>query len=353
MSDNSALISPLRRLEPNDISILRYVAGSALAMAIAMGGAWNLSFLLPVLSLGYFAPGAKPPTFKQGAFFILTIVVSSLLVLLFTKLFLDYLLVFIPLFALALLHVFYTNRLAITNKLFVLMTLMLIPMLGFISLEVALLVAKGIIIGAVLTIFLVWMVYAIIPNIANSEIVKESKQMQKPMASEERFLNALNTLIVVLPVVLVFYFFQWSGAILIMIFIAILSMQPAFNIKAGVALILGNLLGGVAAILMYEMLVVVPEFFFLILMVLFAGLYFGVRVHTGKKTAPLYGMAYSTILLILGQSTSGTDDAGEKVWIRVFQIMIAVIYVVLAFSVLNFYKQRYLARKERRKTLAI
>jgi hypothetical protein len=50
-------------------------------------------------------------------------------------------------------------------------------------------------------------------------------------------------------------------------------------------------------------------------------------------------------LLIIGQATTGTSDAGDKVWIRVVQIMIAVIYVVVAFVVLKAFKERRLKSK--------
>ena len=345
MSGNSSILLPLRKLEPNDVSILRYVAGSTIAIALALGVAWDLSFLLPVLSLGYFAPGAKPPTFKQGVLFVGIIIVSSFLVLLFTKIFMEYLWVFIPLLALALLHIFYTNKINAANKVFVLMTLLLIPMLGFISIELAYSVANSIIIGALLTLLLVWTVHALIPDVKVSGNSVKAKPKAELPEDNVRFTSALNTLIVVFPVVLAFFFFQWAGGLIILIFIAILSMQPSFSFKAGFALILGNLIGGIVAIIIYEMLVVVPLFSFMILVIILAGLFFASKLYSGKKTAPLYGMAFSTILLIIGQATTGTSDAGDKVWIRVLQIMIAVIYVVVAFAVLQAIKERKLKSK--------
>ena len=350
MPGRTIILLPLRRLEPNDISILRYVAGSTIAMAIALAFNWNLSYLLPVLSLGYFAPGAKPPTFKQGVSFVGTIIISTFLTLLFTKIFIEYLWVFIPVLALALLHVFYTNKLAVNNKLFVIISLLLIPMLGLISIQLAFIVAQSLIVVAMLTMFLVWTVHAIIPNVNTPENKATPKPITKSPTSTERFLKAINTMIVVFPVVLLFFFFQWAGGLLILIFIAILSMQPSFNFKAGFFLILGNLVGGVIAILMYETLVIVPKFSFMILVILLAGLYFAVKLYSGKKTAPLYGMAFSTLLLIIGQATTGTSDAGDKVWIRVLQIMVAVIYVVLAFATLHFFKERRLNRKIKNST---
>jgi hypothetical protein len=343
MSGRSSLIAPLRKFDLADISVLRYVCGATLAMAIALGVGWNLSHLLPVLAIGYFAPGAKPPTFKQGLMFLFTVIVSSFAALLFFKIAGEYIMAFIPGFALILLTIFHTNKLAPQNKLFVLVSFLLVPMLGFISLKVAYAVVFSIITGAVVTLILVWIVHAIIPDVTMPDKAAPAKPAPKPLSSDERLAHALNSLTVVLPLVLVFYFFQWSGGLLVLIFVAILSMNPAFNIKAGMALILGNLAGGIISIILYEMLVIVPQFFFLILLILLTGLFLGPKFFSGTKTAPLFGMAFSTVLLIIAQSTSGTDDAGEKVWIRVLQIMIAVIYVVLAFSIMNYFRQRRLA----------
>jgi uncharacterized membrane protein YccC len=156
----------------------------------------------------------------------------------------------------------------------------------------------------------------------------------------DRFRYALETLIIVLPVVLVFFFFQWSDGIIILIFITLLSMQPSFNYKAGKAMIIGNLLGGVFAIVLYELVVMAPHYLFFILMVLATSFFFSSRLFSSNPKAPLFGMGFSTFLLITGQSISWSVDAGGEVWMRVIMIMIAVIYVVTAFSIIEAYKSR-------------
>lgn len=332
----------LRRLEAVDINILRYVFGSTIAMALATGIAWELSFLLPVLSLGYFAPGSTLPTLRQGSVFVVTIVLSAFLILVFTRFLLDYTWAFLPVLGLALFGVYYTDKLGAQNKLFVLMNLLLIPMLGFISIQLAYLVALGVIIGAVLTLILVWSMHAIIPDIHSKQSPAPSSP--KPNA-KQRYEQAKKTWIIVFPVVVTFFFFQWAGGILVLIFIAILSMMPNFSFKAGMALILGNLLGGIFAILFYEIICIVPIYSFMVILIFLTALYFAGKLFSGKKTAPLYGMSYSTLLLIIGQSTSGTDDAGGKVWTRVIQILLAVLYVVIALSVLHFIQERKAQRR--------
>jgi hypothetical protein len=161
------------------------------------------------------------------------------------------------------------------------------------------------------------------------------------MPSPERLRDAIETTLVVLPVFILFYTLQLAGSLLILIFVALLSSQPGFaqNFKAGAALILGNVVGGVVAILFYELLVVMPEFQFLLLLTLLTGLLLGSRVFSGRKAAPLFGMAFSTVLLIIGSTTSGNAEAGAKVYTRVVQIMVAVTYVVTAFGIVGRFRR--------------
>ena len=92
-----------------------------------------------------------------------------------------------------------------------------------------------------------------------------------------------------------------------------------------------------------KLLVMVPEFYFLVMLTLLVGLVFGVRVFSDSPSAKLWGMAFSTLLLVIGSTTaSGSGEAGSKVYTRVLQITVAVLYVVMAFGVAD----RFVRRKE-------
>jgi cellulose synthase/poly-beta-1,6-N-acetylglucosamine synthase-like glycosyltransferase len=73
------------------------------------------------------------------------------------------------------------------------------------------------------------------------------------------------------------------------------------------------------------------------MLILLAGLLFGKEVFSRKPFASLYGMAFSTFLLILGDVISFTGDAGEKVWMRILQLSIVVIYIVIAFRLVDYF----------------
>ena len=213
---------------------------------------------------------------------------------------------------------------------------------------IAKMVAGGFLLSAVVTVGVVWLTHGLLPDPPDTHTTSASVAAAAApviLPPIERFRMAAVSALVVLPVLILFYSLQLHGALLILIFVGLLSSQPGFasNFKGGLALIIGNTIGGFAAIVMYELLVLVPEFDFLIVLPLFAGLVFGALVFSDKPTAKLYGMAFSTLLLVIASTTaSGSTEAGAKVYTRVAQIIVAVVYVVMAFGVAD----RFVRRKE-------
>lgn len=325
------------------IRILRYAVGSSLAMAVAMGFGWQLSFLTPVLSLSFLGTPAPRPKLKGGIAFIAVVAVACLAGMMLSRFVLPYPLVFIPFTGYLLFRLFYAKTGGVSPLLimWMLIALLVIPMLAMLAPALAGLVAAGIVVGATVTIGVVWLTYGIFPDPVGA--AQEAAPV-KPAAVAmpgERLQGAVLSTSVLFPVFVLFYMFQWADSILILIFVAILAQQPSFatNFKAGVALIVGNVIGGAAAIVFYELLVVVPEFWFLLVLTLLAGLVFGTRVFSGKPTAPLCGMAFSTLLLVIGSTTSGEGEAGSKVYSRVMQMLAAVVYVVAAFGLIERFKR--------------
>ncbi|MEP0132317.1 MAG: hypothetical protein ABJJ25_04780 [Eudoraea sp.] len=88
------------------------------------------------------------------------------------------------------------------------------------------------------------------------------------------------------------------------------------------------------------MFTVLPEFCNFIIVVLLTGLIFCKQVFSGKPMASLWGMGYSTFLLVICSTTAtGMTDADAKVWKRVLQIMITVIYIAAALGLIVRFKK--------------
>jgi len=338
--DTVALPASRWVLTPQGRQVLRYALGATICMTLALGIGWPLSFMTPVLALGYLAAPARL-SLKDGVGLVLTIAGACGVGLFMTHYVMPFPLVFLPLIGLVLFRLFYAKTGGASPLLitWLLIALLALPLVGMLAQQVAVFVALGIITGAVVTVVLVWLIWAAIPAPPPLPVAPDEPQpvAPPPPTSAERFRSAMLSTAVVFPALVAFYTLQWTGSLLVLIFIAMLSLQPAFaaNFKAGGALIIGNVIGGLAAIAFYELLVMVPAFPFMVLLTLLSGLLFGAQVFSGKKTAGLFGMAFSTVLLVIGSTTGGDGEAGAKVTTRVIQIMIAVIYVVSAFGLLQ------------------
>ena len=318
------------------IPVLRYVVGSCFILGVTSLMNYDLAYLTSVLALGYLAPGAKPLTLKQGGGFILILAIITGVTVVFTELFLDYALVFMPLLLLSLLWLYYTDKLPIMVKLFSLVSLVIIPFVSIDSSAIGSYVAARLVFNAFMAIVLSQLVFKVFP-LCEADIPFEKKKEEVKKQSEmERYKYAVSIIVILLPVLLLFYMFKLSSSTLVLTFIAILSISPALsNRKVGLVMIVANILGGVFGILAYRLLTIVPNFTFMILIALSIGLFFGSRLFSDSKYAGIYGSGFSTFLLILGSVTSSDAEAGSKVWSRVIQISIAVSYVVIAMSILN------------------
>lgn len=348
-ADSPAVVAFVGRwqLDMRCLRILRYALGSTIAMAVALAFNWQLSFLLPILSLSFFASPAPRPTLKQGFVFVAVVVFACFAGLKLGQFLISYPLVFIPFTGLLLLRIFYmmaSGRSPLLTT-WLLIALLVIPLITITSPAIANMVALGILTGAAVTICVVWLAHGLLPDLPGTHTAAAASQTEL-LPVMDRFKTAAISTLVVLPVLILFYSFRMQSSLLILIFVALLSAQPGFaaNFKAGGALIIGNVMGGAAAILMYELLFMVPQFYFLILLTFLAGLVFGSRVFSGHPMAKLWGMAYSTLLLVIASTTaSGTGEAGSKVYVRVAQIFIAVVWVVMASGVAD----RFVRRKRR------
>ncbi len=341
MSDSVINIAAFKTNWKDSIPVLRYAIGATFIMAVTSLWNYDLSYLTAVLSLMYIAPGAKPLTVKQGVIFIIILSIITSIALLFSEYFLDYPLVFMPLLLLSLLWFYYTNKLPVMIKVFALISIVVLPLVSIDSTAIGSYVAVNLIINALMAIVLTQIIFLVFPW---SKIDENYVNAQAPVvkkSEKERFKYAVNIVIILTPVLLLFFIFKLASSTLILIFIAILSMSPALaNPKVGQVLIFANILGGIFSIFVYFLLTLVPNFTFMVLLVFLVGLIFGERIFSKQKLGPVFKSGFSTFLLVLGSVMSSDMDASNKVWPRLMQISMAVIYVVIAFRVLDYFEKQ-------------
>jgi len=321
------------------VRTVRYAVGTTLAVALAMGIDWQLSYLTPILALSFLAPPARRPNPKKMAEFIGIVAVASVIGVLLSASLLPYPVVFLLVELLLLFLLFYGNARGAPPLLttFLMIAITVIPVLALQSMSLAIGVAKGLATGAAAAMGSVWLAHVLFPDpvtdVPSTPGGAGASGKPAPLSPGQCLTRAWASTVVVFPLAALYLYFGLTS-VLVLVFIALLSMQPdvATGTKAGKALVVGNLMGGIAAIVMFELLVMVPEFVFLLLVTLFAGLFFGSRLFSGAPTAPLFGTAYSTMLIVVLSATSAYGEADTKAWTRVLQIIAAVVYLVVAFA---------------------
>jgi len=336
MSGKTLNISWIGHDWKQSIPIFRYVLGSVFIVGVTSLMNYDLAYLTSVLGLGYIAPGAKPLGLKQGIGFVVILAALTGLAVLFTLAFQDYPLVFMPLLLLTLLWLYYTDRIPLMVKLFALISIILIPFLSIDSAAIGAYLAMMLVFNAFMAIFLTQLVFRVFPLCEADARFAKGKAAVAKQTSRERYDYAVKIILILAPILLLYYLFKWSSSVLILTFVSILTVSPSLaNPKAGLVMVVANIIGGLFGILAYQLLVMVPNFTFMILLTLLAGFVFAQRLFSDSKYAGIFGSAFSTFLLILGSVTASDAEAGSKVWDRVFQIGLAVIYVVSAFALLD------------------
>ena len=241
-----------------------------------------------------------------------------------------------PLLCLSILWLYYTDKFPMVIKLFAIISILLIPLMTMEASVLGGFISMSLVFNTLMAVVLTQFMFLVFPWSIEDEVFAKDEVKASNIPELDRFKYALNILCIMLPLLFLFYIFKLSGGMLILMFVAILSISPALsNPKVGGVMIVANIFGGLFAILAYKLLVVVPLFIFMIFIVLIIGLIFANNLFSKKKIAPIFGTGFSTFLLILGSVTTSDSAAGEEVWTRVIMISGAVIYVVIAFGILN------------------
>ena len=339
-ADNTAAVAPLAAgtTDIRTVRVLRYAFGSTLAIAVAMGFDWQLSFLTPVLVVSFLGSPAPRPAIKGLATFVAIIAVACVVGSAVALLLVPYPVVYLLALGLLLLHLFHAKMRGAPPLLitWMLIAVLLIPILASLSTKLAVLVAGYIVYGSAIAVGIVWLAHIAIPDPLQQAATAPAATQEESYSPEYVFYRALLGTAVVFPVAALFFAYQYASSLIILMFIAILTLQPSLTAgyKAGIALIVGNLIGGIASVVIYDLLVIAPHFGFLVLLTLLAALLFGTGLFSSSRWAPLFGMAFSTLLLIIGSTTSSYGEASDKASTRVIQITAAVIYAVVAHNVL-------------------
>jgi hypothetical protein len=339
-------------MEIAHVRILRLATGTALSMWVSQAVGWDLSFIAPVMTLFILALPLPALTLAMGIKFLAAMTLSMYASLLLLPWLLDYQLIGLLLLILALYWSFYFTAKGGSPVLgtFVTVGIALSTAVGSVSVDATLMLISGLIMNATIGIVFVWIAHALVPDALAGGFpgpaAGKPQDAASPDLAEARW-SALGSTMIVFPVA---FWFMLSGAstAYVPVMIKVASMgQQATNEGArlaGRSLILSTIIGGIGAIIGWNVLKVAPELPLYVLLVALGALVFGRRIFQGKGMHPdagTWSYGYLTMIVILAPAvmdTSSGSSADVAFWSRLLMFALATLYGVAAVYVVDAFR---------------
>lgn len=334
--------------DPRTRRILRFSAGVTIGSGFAYLIGFELPFLVPILIAMLLASPAPRPTFRTALQFVGPVAAGAFLGVVLTRYVLQYQGIFLLLEFLVLYRIFYAlaGGAAPLRMVWLLIAALIIPLMGTASMTLSVGVALGLVEGAAIAVGVTWFTHLLLPDLpapGGTASAPAGGTAKGPPPPEARAAYARRSVTVVFPVLAAFFYLGLTSDAVVLVFIGLLSLTPSFAAgwKQGKGLILGNLIGGAGAIVFYHLLVAYPTITMFLLLTLVAGLVFSDVIFSDRPIAPLFKTAFNAVVLLVGMSVTITGaDAMSKFYTRIAQIVMAVVYVAVAFGFLEYLQRK-------------
>jgi hypothetical protein len=298
---------------------------------------WDVTFLGPMLAAQLLVKLRQRPPLVQGIGIVVIISVAMAGVF-----FMSASLVSNPfslLLCLGLLHyfVFYAHLRGAPEF----TTLMLqiagvaMPVFVVVSPAIASDLAVTLIVAGAVAIATVWTAFAVFPNPDKTE---EPVLPQKYETTNTMLRFALERTAILMPVLAWFVLDASQNTLVVLIAIVTLLrvVDPRSGWKTATALILANLIGGIMAIIAYVVIDISGSLPVFVTVTLGMSLIFAGRIVTARDLAPVFAVAFTTFILLLGSGLSPLPGGTEEVaFSRLINVMIATVY---AASILTLFQ---------------
>jgi len=317
--------------------IFRLAFGMTLSAALAFGIAWPLSFITPVLTASLLTgPRALPLKAQIGVMVLLWISLTASSELLLPLL--DFAAVHILITGLLVFLLFYAKAMG-TNPLVVVLLLLgvvAVPLIGTINPGLARAASQGIFSAALVSAVVVRLAIVVFPDPATLAAPPAPPAPPKPSPSEGAR-TALKSVVVMLPLIVAVQMLSIVSATVGLVQAMLLTLEPTYgrHLKMGAGLLVAHGAGGMVAVVIYQLLIMVPSFWFFLMICTAAALLMGDQIFSGTKLGSALKGGIATFFVVLGPSLTGDAAAGADLVVRLLTIAFAVVYVVLAFGLME------------------
>ncbi|MBL8708808.1 MAG: DUF2955 domain-containing protein [Rhodospirillaceae bacterium] len=304
----------------------------ALALSFTIGEAQDqtFAFLTALFAVQMLAKSPDMPSLKQGFGFALIMSVAALAALTLAGILLHKPVAYLLVMGIL---VFGCFQLQARGKGGPVPQLLLIcsvalPVIAQQSTDLALAFTAIMVEAAIGAPLVVWLVHAILPTTA----MPAARASPPPMADASDGLlrrSLLATLVLLLPFAWYMMHPNAASIVILITCIGILGQAPALQLRTAGGLLLGNLIGGVAASLAYLAVTLLPSLVLLFLVCLLAGIVLAARLYSPSPLAPVYAIALTTFLILLGTGLAPIGDGSAVAFIaRLADVALASLYAI-------------------------
>ena len=320
---------------------LRLAVGVTACFAFVEALDWDATFLAPLLAANMLVKLRRPPSLAQGLFVVVLIALSTGVVLVLTIAVMGKPMALILAITLLIYISFYAHRRGAPD----LMTLLFqiaavsVPVIAVLSPEGAGAFAATLVMAGVVALITVWAAFAAFPApAATAADASPAAGAGPPTAPTMAARQALIDTLVLVPVLSWFILDATEIAVVVLIVIVTVLRQHdrEQGQQAALGLVFGNLIGGIAAAIAYNLALLGHSFLFFVAVLLAACLGFAGRIVTAGDRAPVYAIALATFILLLGLGLSPLPGgSGEAFTSRLLNVLFASAYAIAGLSLLE------------------
>ena len=319
--------------------MLRLALGTTFSFVTAEMLDWELSFVITALLIQFLAAPGRAPGLRQGFAIILGLGLATSAAATLSALLVPMPALLAVVLGLVLFLAFTlqgSKRNPALGRL-ILVAFSLLPVVAVQAPDLVPAVALYLVRSGAVAVLWLWLLHALLPDPeAAAPQVPAHGGVATPPSEVVR--TALADTAVLLPVLLVAMTLEVSAALVIILTVtAILSQHNvAGGGRVALGLLLGNLLGGITAVVAYQLLSAVPTLGFVTALLLLVSLVYA-RLITGTASlAPLFVTGLVTFIIVFGMAVAPVlDEPGATLAIRVRNLAIACIYVFAALGLIR------------------
>jgi len=329
-----------------DVRTLRLGVGLGLAFGISQSLGWQSSFITPVLVSVLLALPLPAPGLKTCIGFALAITASlilgsGLLPMLHNQPGAGVIAVVLALF-----WCFYFGARGGSPALttFLLLGLTVVPVIGSESIDAAWAIILGLAINAGAAFLFVWLAFALFPDPPAPQRAARAQPAPPPPSAATARHSALRSTFVVLPVLIwLLVSSETSAYAVVLLKIATMGQQSSLEKTSAAAsdLLWSTLIGGIAGVIIWNVLKIWPNLLIFSLLFVLSGLVIGRRIFAGPGLAArgsVWSYGLLTTIIIVGPAAMDTASgaaAGGRFSDRIVMFVLATLYAVVAVFIFD------------------